>query len=153
MAVAQSTYGVSAPNGYPGMIATGERDNRIVRTIEDAAGIGFGKAAFRGAGDHGITGTPAAGTFLGVTIEHHAPQVDAVNGSMSDKYPQYASVPVLSKGSIWVVVGEDVTDGAAANVTPAGAFVVTAAGNIALPGWVFDMTVSNGGLCRLVNRG
>jgi hypothetical protein len=36
------------------------KSNRISRTVEDAAGIAFGKAAFRGSGDHGVTGTPAA---------------------------------------------------------------------------------------------
>ena len=35
------------------MIANGEQGNRISRTCETAAGIGFGKAVYRGSGDHG----------------------------------------------------------------------------------------------------
>lgn len=152
MAVAQSSYGTAIANGYAGQVANGETSNRIVRTIEDAAGIGFGKAAFRGAGDHGITATPTAGTFLGITIAHYAPQVNAASGAMADQYPQYASVPIMTLGSIWAVVGEDVTDGAAVYVTAGGAFVDTVGANIPLPGWVFDMTVANNGLARIVRR-
>jgi hypothetical protein len=64
----QSTYATGFAAGYAGMVANGEESNRISRTVEDSAGIAFGKAAFRGSGDHGVTATPAAGTFMGVTI-------------------------------------------------------------------------------------
>ena len=57
MAVVQSTYATAFPNGYAGMIANGETSNRISRTVEDATAIGFGKAVFRGSGDHGVTAT------------------------------------------------------------------------------------------------
>lgn len=152
MPVLNTNYPSAIPNAFAGMIANGERDNRISRTIEDVAGIGFGKAAFRGAGDNGITGTPAAGTFMGITIAHYAPQPNA-SGVITDLYPRYSSVALLTKGVIWVVAGEDVTDGAQAYVTAGGAFVDTVGANIILPGWFFDMTVLNGAFVRLANRG
>ncbi|MBO9380444.1 hypothetical protein GG804_27145 [Sphingomonas histidinilytica] len=57
MAEVQTTYTDNLAPAYPGMIANGEIGNRITRTCEDAAGIGFGKAVYRGAGDHGCTAT------------------------------------------------------------------------------------------------
>lgn len=57
MAVNQDTYATTLAAAYPGMVANGETSNRISRTCEDAAGIGFGKAAYAGVGDHGCTGT------------------------------------------------------------------------------------------------
>jgi hypothetical protein len=53
MTVLQSTYTDTIALGYPGLIANGEQGNRISRTCETAAGIGFGKAVYRGSGDHG----------------------------------------------------------------------------------------------------
>ena len=53
MAELQTTYTDTIAKGYAGMIANGETGNRISRTCETAAGIGFGKAVYRGSGDHG----------------------------------------------------------------------------------------------------
>ncbi|NBC37355.1 hypothetical protein GTZ99_12420 [Novosphingobium sp. FSY-8] len=66
MAELQTTYTDTIAAAYPGMIANGESGNRISRTCETSAGIGFGKAVFRGSGDHGcvltqtLTATSAA---------------------------------------------------------------------------------------------
>lgn len=60
MAVAQSTYSTTLPVGLAGQIANGETSNRISRTIESAAGVGFGQPVFRGSGDHGVV---VGGTF------------------------------------------------------------------------------------------
>lgn len=143
----QSTYSNSFATGYPGMVANGETSNRISRTVEDSAGIAFGKAVFRGSGDHGVTATPAANTFMGVTIADVGVVPATVSGAV-DTYPQYSTAGILFEGCIYVVVGEDVTDGAAAYVTSGGAFVDTATSNTAIPA-VFDETVSSGGNCRL----
>jgi hypothetical protein len=56
MSTLQSTFSEDLPIGYAGMVANGETSNRISRTNADAAGIGFGKAAFR-SGDHSCTAT------------------------------------------------------------------------------------------------
>lgn len=57
MAEVQTTYATDLAVGYPGMVANGGNSTRISRTVENSGGIGFGKAAFRGAGDHGIVAT------------------------------------------------------------------------------------------------
>lgn len=53
MSILQSTFSDTIAAAYPGMIANGETGNRISRTCETSAGIGFGKAVYRGSGDHG----------------------------------------------------------------------------------------------------
>lgn len=150
MAVVQSTYTETPPVGYAGMVANGETSNRITRTIEDAGGIGFGKAAFRGTGDHACTATPTAGGLLGITIAHEA--LGLLPGGTADVFAQRQNVPIMTQGVIWVVAGEDVTDGVQAYVTSAGAIVDTASGNTILPGWFFDTTGANGALVKLAKR-
>ncbi len=147
MAVVQSTYADTIPVGFPGMVANGEASNRLSRTVEDAAGIAFGKAAFRGSGDNGVTATPGAGTFMGITIADHG--IQPVPGTVAaDIYPQYASAGLLNEGEIWVTAGSNTTDGAAVYVTSGGVFTATSSGNTAIPA-VFDDTVSSGSLVRL----
>lgn len=151
MAIVQDTFSSAPAKGYPGMVANGETSNRISRTCEDAAGIAFGKAVFRGSGDHGCTGTPAAGAGLGFAIADHGIPV-VPGGPAADIYPQYANVGIMNAGAIYVTAGEDVTDGAAVYVTGAGAIVDTVGANIAMDGWVFDETVASGGIVRIVRR-
>lgn len=152
MAVNQDTYLTNLAPAYAGMVANGETSNRITRTCEDAGGIGFGKAAFRGSGDHGVTGTPAAGVgnFLGITIAHEA--LGFIAGQDADEYPQYENVAIMTEGVIWVVAGEAVTDGAQAYVTSGGAIVDTATDNTILTGWFFDTTGANADLVKLARR-
>jgi hypothetical protein len=85
MAELQTTYSDTIAAGYPGMVANGETSNRISRTIETAAGIGFGKAVYRGAGDHGCllaqtlvgAGSEAAAGNVGTSTITDAPAVAA----------------------------------------------------------------------------
>lgn len=153
MPVVQDTFATDYAVGFAGQVANGETSNRISRTIEGAAGVGFGKAVFRGAGDHGVVVTPAANAFMGWTIADHGLAI--LPGGTADTYPQYANVPLLQRGSIWVVAGENLADGAAIGVTSAGAVVAVAnvgAGGFALTGWVADMTVTSGALVRVTNN-
>jgi len=150
MAEVQTTYTEFPAAGYPGMVANGETSNRITRTCEDAGGIGFGVAAFRGTGDHGCTATPAAGAFLGMTIAHEA--LGRLAGQDADEYPQYENVAIMTQGVIWVTAGEAVTDGAQAYATSGGAIVDTVGSNVILPGWFFDTTGANGALVKLAKR-
>lgn len=146
MAIVQDTYNDTIAVGFPGMVANGETSNRLSRTIEDAGGIAFGKAAFRGTGDHGITATPAAGTFMGITIADHGRALPP--GATADTFSQYSSVGLLNEGEIFVTAGSNTTDGAAVYVTSGGAFTTTSGGNTAIP-VTFDDTVSSGALVRL----
>jgi hypothetical protein len=152
MSILQSTFGEDPAAGYPGMVANGETSDRITRTIEDAAGIGFGVAAFRGSGDHGCTATVGtSATFLGVTLASSTAPL--VAGQTADTYAQYANVPIMSAGAVWVTAGEAVADGSQvyADATT-GAFVDTSTSNILLTGWFFDTTAASGALVRIAKR-
>src|SRR6218665_715887 len=133
------------------MVANGETSNRISRTVEDVAGIAFGKAAFRGAGDHGITGTPAANALIGITIANYAAPPKA-DGDVDDAYPQYSSAGLMTQGVIWVTAGANATDGAQVYVTPGGVFTPTSSSNILLTGSFFEDTLSSGALVRIAKR-
>lgn len=162
MAVTQSVYNTDYQVGFPGMPFKQEVSNRISRTVEDAAGIGFGKAAFRGVGDNGCTGTPAGtvatpegtvATFLGITIAHYSPKSNEASLLMEDKYQRYDGAAIMTLGSIWVTNGAAVVaDGDAVFVTAAGAFTNVPTGNYSVRGWVFDKSAAAGAMVPIVRR-
>lgn len=153
MALVQDTYNSAPAVGFAGMVASGERDNVISRIVEDAAGLAFGKFAWRGAGDRGAILEPTAGTILGVCIATHGVPV-LPGGPAADIYPQGATAPIMSKGAVYITAGEAVTDGAQVYVVPTtGAIVDTSTSNVIAPDWFFDDTVASGAICRIVNRG
>lgn len=142
----QSNYSNSVPTGYAGMVYDGEPSNRISRTIEDASGIAFGKACFRGSGDHGCTATPAANKFLGILIAD-AGQVPGT-GETADTLAQYRTGALLNEGVIWVSAAVAVNQGDPAYVTSGGAITNSSSGNTAIPAR-FDGTTSGSGLVPL----
>lgn len=155
MAALQTTFSDTIAKGYPGMVANGETSNRITRTIEDAAGVAFGKPVYRGSGDHGATGTVGTlATFLGWTIATSA--LGLLPGADADEYQQYDNAAIMTGGAIYVTVTGAVADGAALTVgTGAGAAdgigsTAADATHIAT-GWIADETVTNG-LCRICKR-
>jgi hypothetical protein len=145
----QSTYTTSIPSGFAGMIADTRNRNVLSRTVEDAAGIGFGKPAFRGAGDRGCTATPALNAFMGFTIVRHDVQATPASPS-TDLHKQYSSAPLLDEGCIWVAASVAVADGDQVYVTPAGLLTnVSASGvNFILPARYED-TITAAGLVRI----
>lgn len=157
MAVVQNTYSELPAFGYPGQVANGETSNRISRTVETAAGIGFGVPVYRGTGDHGVTSTVGtAATFLGFTIADHGIQI--LPGGTADVVAQYDSIAILTQGVMWVDATGANADGAAVTIgTGAGAadgIGDTAADSthIAATGWVFDTTTAATGLARIAKR-
>ena len=155
MAELQTTYATTLANGYAGMIANGETSNRITRTNEDSAGIGFGLPVYRGSGDHGCTATVGTlATFLGWTIATSAQGYTA--SADADEYAQYDNEAILTSGAIYVAVKGAVTDGAALTVGTGGGAAdlvgATAADATHIAtGWIADETVTDG-LCRIVKR-
>lgn len=158
MAVVQDTYNSAPAKGYAGQVINGETSNRISRTCEDAAGIPFGAPVYRGAGDHGCTGTVGtAATFLGFAIADHGIAVTP-GGVAADKYPQYASVGILTLGAMMVnAVGANADGNAVTIGTGAGAAdgigdTAADATHIAATGWVFDETTTADGLAVIARR-
>ena len=155
MAELQTTYATTLANGYAGMVANGETSNRITRTNEDSAGIGFGLPVYRGSGDHGCTATVGTlATFLGWTIATSAQGY--TSSADADEYAQYDNVAILTSGAIYVSVKGAVTGGAALTVGTGGGAAdligATAADATHIAtGWIADETVTDG-LCRIVKR-
>lgn len=152
----QTSYTGTVAKGYPGMVASGETSNRISRTVETAAGIGFGVPVYRGSGDHGCTSTVGTlATFLGFTVATSAQA--PVAGQDADEYQQYDTATILTSGAIYVNVTAAVADGAAITMgTGAGAAdalssTAADATHIAT-GWIADETTTGAGLVRIVKR-
>lgn len=152
MAELQTSYSDTIAAGYPGMIANGETSNRISRTCEDSAGIPFGAAAFRGSGDHGCTDTVGTvAEFLGPVIATSA--LGLTSGADADEYQQYDNVAILTQGTIFVLCGDAVTDGAPVYVDAStGEWTDTSTDNIAATGWVFDTTGGADTLVKITKR-
>lgn len=155
MAELQTTYSDTIAVGYPGMIANGETSNRISRTVETSGGIAFGKAVYRGSGDHGVTSTVGTlATFMGWTVATSAQGY--VAGQDADEYQQYDTATIITSGAVFITVTGSVADGAAITVGT-GAGVADGYGTTAADathiatGWIADQTVTNG-ICRIVKR-
>lgn len=155
MPTLQSTYTDDLAVAYAGMVANGETSNRITRTVETSAGIGFGRPVYRGSGDHGCTSTVGTlATFLGWTIATSAQA--PVAGQDADEYQQYDNAAILTSGAIYVLVTGSVADGAAVTVGTGGGAAdgigsTAADATHIATGWIFDETVTDG-LCRIVKR-
>ena len=142
----QSTYNSTVPTGFAGMVYDGEVSNRISRTVEDAAGIAFGVACFRGTGGNGCTATAAANKFLGIAIAD-AGQVPGL-GETADTIAQYRTISLLNEGVIWVSASVAVNAGDQAYVTSGGAITNVSTSNTLIPAR-FDLTTSGSGLVPL----
>jgi hypothetical protein len=139
----QTTYSNTIAVGFAGMVADGAKTNRISRTIEDAAGMAFGIAAFRGTGDHGCTATPNATKFLGIVMAD-AGYVPGLGGT-ADTIPQYSTAGLLNEGVIFVQGSVACAQGDVVYVTPAGVYTNVATANTALPAH-FDGTLAAAGV-------
>lgn len=155
MPTLQSTYSEAPAKGFAGMVANGETSNRISRTVEDSAGIGFGVPVYRGSGDHGCTATVGTlASFLGFTIATSAQA--PVAGQDADEYQQYDNAAIMTQGAIYVEVTGAVADGAALTVGTGGGAAdgigdTAADATHIATGWVADETVTDG-ICRIVRR-
>lgn len=135
----QSAYLTDYVAGFPGMLADGNVTNRPSGTVEDSAGIAFGKACFQGTNDRGLTATPGT-KFKGVTIANAG--VIGPVGAAVDTYLQYASASLCDMGDIWVTAGSNTTPGAAVYVTSGGVFTATVGSNTLLPASFIDTVLS-----------
>lgn len=142
----QDTYLTDYAKGFPGMLANGETQNRISRTVEDSAGIAFGKAVFSGTDDHGVTATPSA-NFIGITIADVGIVPLSASGA-ADTYAQYQTASIIDMGTIWVTAGSNTTDKAAVYVTSGGVFTTSSSSNTLIPATFVD-TVSSGAPVRI----
>lgn len=95
----QTSYSERQRTAVAGMIANMRDYDAITRTCETVAGIGFGLAVGRGAGDNGAVLAGALPAFRGVSIKDIT-----LMGSQGDLFAQYQNMGILTKGEIWVSV-------------------------------------------------
>jgi hypothetical protein len=154
MATYQTTYGTTPAKGLPGQIANEEKCNKVSRTVESAAGIGFGQPAFRGAGDHGVvvgatfaaTGVGAAGVPAPAAATITAsPAISG--GAKAGVYTIRCIVGGAGTASKWAIIDPDGKQvGVATGNTEYAAngltFTVTDAGTDPVVGETFTITVT-----------
>lgn len=112
----QTSYSERMKPGVAGQVANGRDFDSITRTAEGDDGIGFGLAVSVGSDDGlAVLGGALTG-FLGVSLRD--PSLDP-SVSPGDKYAEDSNMGILTEGSIWVQVGEEVTaaDGVYYNTT------------------------------------
>ena len=79
----------------------------ISRTVESAAGVGFGKAVSQGTADKGVSVTPNT-KFVGITvIDRSAGGI----GTTGTGFAQYESARILTNGTVWVLANVAVAAG------------------------------------------
>lgn len=147
MPAVQTSYAQTHARWVEGMVLNSEHSLRLSRTVESAAGIGFGKVACRGADDHGCKVSAASGDFIGITIMDQT-----LLGGTVDKYPQYAEANLLRKGVIVVSAGVAVTQGDPVYFVPATGVLTNtdnSAANIQIPNAEWETTRADAGLAAL----
>lgn len=148
----QTSYGENMPAGVAGAQADMTPSTILSRTVEVAAGIGFGKVVKQGTADKGITNdlnTVAmdADSYVGITVLDRG--VANPVAADADKYPQYASARVMTKGTIWVAVAGAVAAGTDVTVTLATGVLGSAAvgaGVVKIPGARWETSTAGAGL-------
>ncbi|WP_447724614.1 structural cement protein Gp24 [Sphingomonas koreensis] len=149
MAVLQSTFNDDPPYGYPGMEADGELSNILSRVLEGSTACAFGRPAYQGVADRGVTLTVSA-DLVGFAIAHKGNVVTADRAA--DTYAAGDVLPVKERGKIWVTSTTAATKGQPVYVTAAGAITNVSTGNTAATGWEFDDTIAAAGIIRIVRR-
>lgn len=144
MATYQTDYSVTPAKGLPGQVANEEKCNKVSRTVESAAGIGFGQPAFRGSGDHGVVvgatfaatgaGSEAAGNVGTGTI------TDAPTISAGAKQGRYQAILLATSATAayavydpdGVLVGHGNVASANTSIPGIGSFTISNAGTMTI---------------------
>jgi hypothetical protein len=145
MPAIQTTYLATHAQAFEGMVANSEPCVVISRTVEDVEGIGFGKVAVQGDRDDTITDAEASKAFRGITV------MDPATISVTvDKYDRYATVPVMTKGVIWVQASVAVSVGQPVYFVPAtGVLTNVSTSNTLIPNAIWDSSTSGAALAKV----
>lgn len=147
----QTTYSENQAQAVAGAIASTEPSTLISRTVEDAAGIGFGKIVQQGAGDNGCTADLDtsdidATSFLGITVRERS-----TNPATPDKFAQYESARIMRKGVAWVQASLQVAAGDPVYVVRATGALHNAsdAARVLIPNARWETSTSGAGLAKI----
>lgn len=146
----QTSYAANIRPAVAGQRANMEPVDLLSRTVEDAAGVGFGKIVQQGAADNGCTGDLTGmtdQTFLGITVRDRSVRVETPN-----LFAENESAQIMRKGVIWVEVDAAVTPASVPTVTLATGAIgdaAVAAGIVAIPNARFETSTTAAGLAQL----
>jgi len=142
MPTIQSSYLSQHPVGFEGMVANSEPSVIVSRVAEDVEGIGFGKICVLGDKDNTVTDAEASKKFEGIAV--------ADTTQPADTFAQYATVPVMKKGVIWVTASVAVAKGDAVYFVPAtGVLTNVPTSNTLIANASWDSATSGAALAKL----
>lgn len=135
----QTSYDETPKAGRAGDLVSGENFNSISRTVETAAGIGFGEPVARGAADKGCIAFAANTDFLGITRRNKSASPED-----GDKYVQYRSAAIVDDGPIYGKAGVAVTAGGNVfwHIADKEYVAAAGAGVVEVPGCEYDTSAN-----------
>lgn len=146
----QTVYNETIDAARAGARANMEPVDLISRTVETAAGVGFGKVVQQGTLDKGcssvLTGMTAQ-TYLGVTMRERGVRPETPNA-----FAQYESALIMRKGVIWVEVAVAIATTDIVTVTLASGVIgktAVGAGIVAIPNARWETSTTGAGLAQL----
>lgn len=148
---AQLTYAISQAIAYMGQLFAQAPKDILSRSVETAAGVGFGVVVSRGTDKD--TQCVLGGTtgFLGVTVRSLDREGDDAAGSID--YDQYDTAAILRDGYIWVTCPTGCVPGDAVNFVEATGVLDSGApvgvGETGLDDCYWDSTAAAGELAVL----
>jgi hypothetical protein len=145
MPTLQSTYAATHTQSVEGMVANSEPCIVVSRIAEDAEGIGFGKVCVMGDADNTVTDSEASKKFEGISVMD-----PTQNGATADMFPQYATVPVMKQGVIWVTASVAVAKGDPVYFVPAtGVLTNVSTSNTLIANATWDSATAGAALAKL----
>lgn len=146
----QTSYSERITAARAGMIANTEHVNFISRTVETAAGIGFGLPVAQGAATDGVVVSGASAfDYIGFSVRDQSLTAE------QSKFLQYENARIMTHGVIWALVTDagGVVQGDAVWVTKStGALSNADAGSgasINLAGCKWESAAANGALAKI----
>ncbi|TPM39592.1 capsid cement protein [Mesorhizobium sp. B2-3-4] len=142
MPAIQTTYNAQHARWVEGMVLDMEPSVVVSRECEDAEGIGFGKVAVQGTGDHQVVDSEATVKFVGIAV------LDATKPN--GKYEQYDTGAFMKKGVIVVQASVAVAVGDPVYYVPAtGVLTNVSTSNTLIAGAQWDTSTAGAGLAAL----
>lgn len=158
-----ATYGgATQVAGFAGGIA--ETGPNVIRSflntsataIDLGVAVGRGAATAAGATDKCIPVTAGTEVIIGISVRNAGNLIASTDGVNTINYPQYAAVPVLTDGVVFVTTAEAVAEGdTVLFVVASNKFGSVATGalagttRVAVPGSIWLDTASSGGIARI----
>lgn len=143
---AQTSYSINQPVAYAGLIYAQAPSDIISRSVETAAGIGFGVAVSRGT-DKDNQAVIGGTDFLGITVRSLDREADDAAGAI--EYAEKETAGILRNGYIWAVCPTGCVPGDSVNYVNATGVLdsgTAVAGETQLDGAQWDTTAAAGGL-------